>query len=177
MNKMFGILVAMVFMAVAVFDVGKESKEVLGLGPVIILLVFGLVMWLLLAKITAKPDNQKTGLTINLAIWLHSFFEGALAALSFGFGIRAGLIVCNALLIHILPECLAVVAALKQLGFSTIYSLRTYAITVVVLLASFGLFRLLPNFNHNLLTSLATIVAGGFIYLAVTAGRKVFQAN
>ena len=176
MNKLVGLLAAIVLALVAVFDIAKEGQETFGFGPVLILLAFGLIMWVLLAKIMRQQTGRNSGLPIYLALWLHSFFEGALAAVSFHFGFKAGVVVSLALLIHILPEGLAIVAALRQAGYSYSYAIRTYAFSIGILLVSFDLFALaLPQVSQVALTALSTIVGGAFIYLAVRITQRTFS--
>jgi zinc transporter ZupT len=155
-------------------DVAKETRAVLGLGPMIILLAIGVATWLAISKTAAKPNPAKT---INTAFWLHSVAEGALAAVSFSFGFRAGLVVVSALLLHLLPESLAIIAALKQAGYKLDYIIKSYLISVALLVGSFSLFIIMPQINETLLFGLSTIVAGGFIVLALNLSRRVFQTN
>ena len=168
MKRFVGALAAIILIVIAIFDVGKEGREVLGLGPVVILLVFGAIMWLLFARLNSQKSESESALPINLAIWCHSLFEGALAAISFEFGWRQGLVVCTALLLHLLPECLAIIAILRQRGFSYTYGLKIYAVTILILLSSFVVFNLLSIEHEAILSSLACLVAGGFIYLGVS---------
>lgn len=178
MNKWVGISVAAVLIFVAIFDIANESHEIIGLGPVVILITFGALMWALLSKLARRQFGNDSGLPINLALWIHSFLEGALAALSFSFGIKTGLIVCATLLVHILPEALAVMSTLKQNGYSLIYAMRVYAISIGILITSFAVSGIiLPKSSQPILTIMTTIVAGSFIYLAIRTVRKTLTIN
>jgi zinc transporter ZupT len=177
MSKLVGLSAAIILILVAILDVAKESREIIGLGPVLILLTFGVLMWALLSKLAHRQTGRDAGLPLNLALWSHSFFEGALAALSFSFSIRTGLIVGLALLVHLIPESFAVITTLKQTGFSTRYAVRVYAISLAILMASFSLLGfILPQSSETILTIMTTIVGGSFIYLAIRTIRRYRRA-
>lgn len=175
MKRLVGLMAALVLIYGAVFHVGRESQEVLGLSPVLVLLAFGFVMWTLL-NMLSNQLVEKSGRSINSALWLHSILEGALTALSFSFSLSAGLVMTAVMALHLLPEGLATIAALKQAGFDTAYAVRSYLISVLLLGASLLVFTFLPSPSELLLVNLTTIVAGGFIFIAISTARKALQS-
>jgi zinc transporter ZupT len=173
-----GIAVALasgIFIGAVLFDIAPDASRDIGILATLILLVVGFITWIFLRLLVSRYSDKSFAVVASLALWCHSFFEGALTALSFSLNFRLGVIVSIGVLLHLLPEFFAVVAALQQGGLSTKRAIQIDMITIGVLAISFTLFHLvLPGTSTYSIDLPAVVIGGAFIYLGlILAYRSV----
>jgi len=153
-------------MGAVLFDVAPDAARSIGVMATMFLLAVGIVTWAALRLIAKRFSHHDFAGITSLAIWAHSFIEGALAALSFKVNPELGVIVSIGLLLHLLPEFFAVVAILKQHGLTTKQAVWVDVVTVGILATSLAIFRFaFPAASSAGLSISATVIGGAFLYI------------
>lgn len=154
-----------VIMGIVLFDIAPESVRSIGVVATLALLLAGLSVGFGL-----KFNRHRSSALISplgLAIWLHSLLEGALVATSLRLDPHLGALVFVGVVLHLMPEILAVTILLYRLGSSLKQALAVSFISSGILFASFIAFKFIPV-NVAPLQILATTLGGVLLYIGAT---------
>jgi len=165
-------IAAGVIVALVLYDIVPDSVRAVGLIMTIGLFLAGVAVWV---GLKTSLSQSASILPISLAIWLHSFLEGALAATSQRLDPHLGTLVVIGTMAHLIPEFLALTALLRYYGASQKQATVIYATALGILSISFGLFKFIMRVGETPLQILATVVAGGMIYLGVNTLYRLFK--
>jgi zinc transporter ZupT len=126
---------------------------------------FGLMM--LGATLSSSTDRTWIGWAAGLGIWLHSILEGVVAATGYGVSLTAGIVVSVGLIVHLVPESLALFALQTGTGISYRKALIGCAMPWALVLAGFAASQfLMPGVPPASLGSAMAFGAGAFVSLA-----------
>ena len=163
-------MAAGVIAGVVLFDIAPESIRSIGTVATIALLLAGASVAVGL-KFNARQTKTKLISPFNLAFWFHSLLEGAAVATSLRLDPRLGSIVLAGVLLHLLPEILAVIVLLQRLGSSFKQAFAVGCVTIGILVVSFVTFKFIPV-TEVPVQILATLTGG--ILLSISS-RLLYQ--
>ncbi|MBX6342212.1 MAG: hypothetical protein IRY97_07120, partial [Thermomicrobiaceae bacterium] len=159
-------LAAGIFLGAAAFDMLPEGLDRLGAAAWLWALA-GLALFVLVRDGLDYLGRHGAGWVATLGLWLHSLLEGVVAALGFGAGLLAGLLVTAGLILHLLPEAGGAIALMTATGVSERQSLRRLGVTYALLIGGFVVVLFfLPGLSEDAVTAALALGAGGFVYLA-----------
>ena len=162
-----------IFAGAAVFEIIPESAKQLGWPTAIVFAAFGCIAWYAVARIANGFSKNAFAFAASLAIWFHSVLEGAITAVGLNIGGAVGIGIVLGMILHLFPEFFAVVAILRSEGFSFKKSVMVDVVTILVLLASFGItYYGLRQISQQALVALEAMSAGAFLYIA---GHSLFK--
>jgi len=109
----------------------------------------------------------------TLGIWSHSFLEGAVTASGYTASLLTGLLVSTGLILHLIPELVAVIAVLGAAGVSRRQAIGRTVVTWGILLVGFVVtYVFLPGVSDRTLGAALAVGAGGFLYLGYVSWRE-----
>lgn len=174
MNKInkyfFFIFSAGIFGGVAVFEIIPETVSQIGILQTLTGVSAGFLGWLLLGKVK-RSKAQRIIIWTSFAIWSHSFLEGAFVALSFAYSFNLGLLVALGMIIHLVPELIAVVGILTGYGASFKKALQIHGITIGFLILGFIALSFIP-FPRDILVGILAATAGAFLLISIKALQR-----
>ena len=133
---------------------------------------FGLVM--LATSLTSGADRTWVGWAAGLGIWLHSILEGVAAATGYGVSLAAGIVISVGLVVHLVPESLALFGLLTSTGITYRKALIGCSTPWALVVAGFAASQLLmPGLPSASLGGAMAFGAGAFVALAgMSWGRR-----
>lgn len=165
-------LSAGIFIGVALFDALPESVDELGWSAALLWMGAGVLLWWLQKVILGKMEKPDTPVLVATALWLHSLIEGVATGLAFGVSREFGIAVLIGMILHLLPEFFAAVAAMQGTGAKRKTSIGVTLTGYVVLFAGFGItYWLLPRLGE-IVPVLGAISGGAFAYVGLRIMRK-----
>lgn len=169
-KNFFFIFSAGIFGGAAIFEIIPEVVSQVGVPQALTTVTLGFLGWLILGRVKRKQGERIIILT-SVAIWLHSFLEGAFVALSFAYSLGIGLLVALGMVIHLAPELVAVIGILQGYGASFKKALKIHGITIGFLLLGFVVLSFVP-FPRDTLIIILGATAGAFLLISLSALRK-----
>jgi len=167
-KNLFISIAAGIFIGAALFDILPELLPVFGLYQSLTLFITGFFVWFILKELTDRVSKSSFAIVSSLAFWLHSILEGTAVALSFGVSFTVGIMVAIGMLLHLIPEFLAIAAILKGEGVSTKRSVIVDLAGILFLAVSaLTLTIFLKGFPHSAVQMLGGISGGSFIYIGL----------
>lgn len=109
----------------------------------------------------------------TLGLWVHSFLEGAVTASGYRASLLTGILVTAGLILHLVPEFVAVIALLGAAGVARRQAFVRTAVTWAILILGFIVTHVfLPGVSGHTLGIVLAVGAGGFIYLTYASWQE-----
>lgn len=164
-------LAAGIFAGAVGFDVLPIAVSKAGVAAGVWVLV-GLAAFLLAQRVLSAFGHERLTWPAVLAMWIHSFLEGMVAATGYALSLTLGAALSIGLLAHLIPESTALVALLVGWGLSLRQALaRTSGLVVAVVAGMLAARYAVPGLSRAALGAALAFGAGGLLYLALGSWR------
>jgi len=162
-----------IFAGAGVFDLLPSALGTLG-GHAFTWAALGFGLVMLATSLTSGADRAWVGWAAGLGIWLHSILEGVAAATGYGVSLAAGVVISVGLVVHLVPESLALFGLLTTTGVSYRKALIGCSTPWALVVAGFAASQLLmPGLHSASLGGAMAFGAGAFVAMAgLSWGRR-----
>lgn len=160
-------LAAGVFAGVAAFDVVPAALREAGQVPVAVWGLGGLAFFIVAHRLLGRLGHYGSSWAGVMAMWMHSYMEGLVAAAGYAVNPAFGLVLSLGLVGHLAPEVSALVAVLVDAGLSVRQALaRASGTAFAVALGILAGRWLLPGVAPETLGRALAFGCGGLAFLA-----------
>lgn len=162
------------FLGVAALDLIPGAVRALGFDSAVLWVSAGLIGWVVLKNLTNRVTRAGLAVVSSLGFWLHSFLEGATVAVSYAISPRLGVLVGAGMLLHLVPEFVAITTLLRAEGLSRLRSVLVDLVGIAVLWTT-AVALAFVSFPEPARDMLEALTAGAFIAIGVmsyTARRQ-----
>lgn len=142
-----------IFAGAALFDLMPYALGSVG-GEALVWGSAGFGLTLLAALVARNADRRWIGWAAGLGIWVHSILEGVAAGTGFGVGLAAGILISVGLVVHLVPESLALFGVLSGIGIASRKALICCGTPWLLVMAGFVA-------SQSVLTDLPPAALGG----------------
>lgn len=127
----------------------------------------GLGLMMLVSAMASRTNGRLIGWAAGLGIWLHSILEGIAAGTGYGVSLSTGILISIGLVVHLVPESLALFGLLTNAGLPARRALIGSAIPWLLVVAGFFVAQaVMPAVAPAPLGRAMAFGAGVFIALA-----------
>lgn len=166
-------LAAGVFAGVAAFEVVPAAIHDAGQVPVLAFGLAGLVFFVVVHRLLGRLGSHGSSWAGVMAMWMHSYMEGIVAAAGYAVSPAFGLVISLGLVGHLAPEVSALVAVLVDAGLSMKQALaRAAGTAVAVALGILAGHTLIPGVAPATLGRALAFGCGGLAFLAYGSWRQ-----
>lgn len=160
-----------IFAGSIVFDAAPAAQSALG-WRWIVLALGGFALMTVSGRIARSSGAGRFALVAAAGVWLHSLLEGFTAGTGVAFGISGGVTIALGVLIHLVPEGVALFTVSTRAGLSAAQALARCAVTWVLVAAGFTAARTGPALPAGLMGTGLALAAGTFAFLAWALWRS-----
>lgn len=154
-----------IFAGSIVFDAAPAAQAALGWGW-ILPAVAGFALMTVSGKMARSKGAGRAALFAAAGVWLHSLLEGFTAGTGVAFGIAGGITIALGVLIHLIPEGVALFTVSTRAGLPAAQALARCAVTWLLVAAGFTAAQNGPALPAGLVGSGLALAAGTFAFLA-----------
>lgn len=155
-----------IFAGAGLFDLLPSAVAALG-SQAFVWAATGFGLMMLATTLSSSADRTWIGWAAGLGIWLHSILEGVAASTGYGVSLTAGILVSVGLVVHLVPESLALFALQTGTGISYRKAWIGCSIPWALVLAGFIASQLfMPGVPPASLGNAMAFGAGAFVSLA-----------
>ncbi|HEX2052402.1 MAG TPA: hypothetical protein VHJ78_01575 [Actinomycetota bacterium] len=159
-----------IFLGAVVFDAVPAAAATLG-PEWVALAAAGFALMLLSGK-AARGKLGGAASVGTAGVWLHSTLEGFSAGAGMAFGMGGGAWLALGVLVHLVPESVALFGLATGAGVSTGRALARCAVTWLLVVAGFVAAQAGPALPAELLGAAMALAAGTFSFLAWALWRS-----
>lgn len=155
-----------IFAGAGLFDLLPSAMGTLG-NQALVWAAAGFGLLILATSLSSNADRTWIGWAAGLGIWLHSILEGVAAATGYGVSVAAGTLISVGLVVHLVPESLALFGILTSTGIPLRKALIGCSMPWALVLAGFAASQfLMPGLPPASLAGAMAFGAGAFVCLA-----------